>query len=212
LLKQWKIIVDRNIQDVESVEIDVDVCMALCNLKRRAADGTLDSIPKRAPKGATSRNITPPTDPIVTIPRSLSTKLRSWTDDASMLKRFHSFMTSAAPQLKKLLANGNHFTPTIQTRGQGLHDGAFVLQFSLYETPAGGWWVVPRCGASYNMWNQTGALDISPVFDIVQAVCSCTNGSVLRSFVGCVRFLLTSHQETPMFASLGQLAAPHEVG
>ncbi len=32
---------DRNIQDAESVEIDVDICMALCNLKRRAADGTL---------------------------------------------------------------------------------------------------------------------------------------------------------------------------
>jgi len=115
--------------------------MALCNLKRRAADGTLDSIPKRVPKGATSRNITPPTDPVVSIPRALPTKLRSWTDDASMLKCFHSFMTSAAPPLKKLLVNTIHFTPTVQTRGQGLHDGAFVLQYSLCETAAGGWWL-----------------------------------------------------------------------
>jgi hypothetical protein len=212
LLKQWKIVVDRNIHDVESVEIDVDVCMALCNLKRRAADGTLDSIPKRAPKGATSRNITPPTVPVVSIPRALPAKPRSWIDDASMLKRFHAFLTSAAPQLKKLLVNGNHFTPTVQTRGQGLHDGAFVLQYSLYETATGGWWVVPRCGASYNMWNYIGAFDISPAFDIAHAVCSCTNGYTMHVHVVSNGFLLTPHQESPLFASLGLLAAPHAVG
>ena len=111
-----------------------------------------------------------------------------------MLKCFHSFMTSAAPPLKKLLVNTIHFTPTVQTRGQGLHDGAFVLQYSLCETAAGGWWVVPRCGASYNMWNYIGALNISPAFEVTQAVCSCTNGYAMRLCAVVNGFLLTSHR------------------
>ena len=48
LLKLWKILLNRKILEVDSIEIYIDICMALHNLMRCAAAGTLDSLPKKA--------------------------------------------------------------------------------------------------------------------------------------------------------------------
>ena len=197
---------------MEFVEIDIDCCMALDNLNRRAAAGTLDSFPKHSPKGASSRCITRRTDPVVAIPRALSTVPRAWTGEGSMVANFHAFMTSAGRRLSKILGDRNVFTPTTQARGQGLHDGAFVLQFSLYSVPGGGWWIAPRCGASYNSWSYLGAIHVSAAFDIVNSVCSCSNGYVLVTSVGkCIPFHRQS-QKRKMCPSLGQFEAFDKMG
>jgi hypothetical protein len=176
LLKRFEILEGGQIDDIETLEMEMDSAMALHNLSERFRQGLMDGIPDRAPCPPDAHIITRDNEPNMKIGNPIT---QENTKFPSHWKKVMSDMTSVLPDIDKILnadENLSIFSQRVLKRGSNLYLGGNVAQISSKAMENDVFRFQARVYASMKAVCYTTFADLQKGEGVLCSVCDCKNG------------------------------------
>lgn len=181
-LKKFLVLQGGDLGDIAVREMELDVVMALHNLKERSRQGLMATIPDRGPKAPHSHIITRDLEPDLKIPKEV---LLEGANFPRHLTAFRSALTSLVPLIKESMdvKNGEClFTNRVLDRGANLLAGGNVLQVAVLDAGDDIWWVRASVGASMKNVTYKCLVQLQNHVGLINCCGECKNGYVAWAY------------------------------
>lgn len=175
-LKKFQVLQGGQCESIVLKEKELDVCMALQILMQMHREDTMDRIPAKPPHLPHAHIITPTEHKIPKFPTVVK---RTDQDFPRHLERFHEFLTSHVPTIRKWLFDASRdqiFSGRQEKRGRNLVEGANILQLRVHERRDGIWLVRATVGASMRGCSYDLCMELTQGTDDFWGRCECKSG------------------------------------